>query len=104
MNVPLAAQVLFALIVGAGLWLLGQGGWGLYLTYSASGRAKGRMQPGLKGNPAGEGVHVSVLPEMPLAQRLISPVLIDLGLWLFANQDHASVEERLRRSGWRYTS
>jgi hypothetical protein len=104
MSAPIASQVFFALLVGAGLWLLGQGGMGVFLAQAARRQTKGRMQPGLKAKPDDEGARVSALPEMPLAQRLLSPLLIDLGLWLFSQQNHASVEERLRRSGWRYTS
>lgn len=47
-------------------------------------------------------VLVSDLP--PLAQRLLAQPLTDIGLYLFQRQDAETVEDQLRRSGWRYTS
>src|SRR5579859_3195313 len=104
MSMPLATQIFFALLVGIGLWLLGQGGLGLILVRSGRSQANARMQAGLRATEDNKSAQVSALPDLPLAQRLLSPVLIDLGLWLFAQQDQASIEDRLRRSGWRYTS
>ena len=47
MSMPLVTQVFFALLVGIGLWLLGQGGLGLILARSARGQANARMRTGL---------------------------------------------------------
>lgn len=40
----------------------------------------------------------------PFAQRLLAQPLADLGWLLFRHRDQASLEDRLRRSGWRYRS
>ena len=104
MSVRLATEIFFALLVGIGLWMVGQGvlGWLLYRTPKA--QANARFEPGLKARQPDVETHVSALPALPLAQRLLSPVFIDIGLWVFSQQDHTSVEGRLRRAGWAYSS
>ncbi len=104
MSVRLATEIFFALLVGIGLWMVGQGVLGWLLYRSPKAQANARFEPGLKARPPGVETHVSALPALPLAQRLLSPVLVDIGLWVFSQQDHASVESRLRRAGWAYIS
>jgi Flp pilus assembly protein TadB len=82
-----AYHVFFGLLVAIGGWLLIAG-----LTGSPRGRALGEAAPVTR---------VTDLP--PLAQRLLGQPLTDIGFFLFRHQDHAAVEDRLRRSGWRYT-
>ena len=89
-------EVLFGLLLGAGVWLVAAGLLGWFLP---GGRPRQRMLRGL--GDRGELV-VTDLP--PLAQRAAAPLIAlgrpTVGRW--ANP--GPLEDRLRRAGWRYRS
>jgi Flp pilus assembly protein TadB len=89
-------HVFFALIFAIGVWMLVSGIAGGF------GAAQKRIAPLPVEKDARDDLRISDLP--PFAQRLVSQPLTDLAWLLFRNQDHNSVEDRLRRSGWRYSS
>lgn len=90
-------HVFFGLLVAIGLWMLVSGFAGLFHSTASQERMASFL--GEKGN---RQLIISDLP--PLAQRLLAQPLVDLGYFLFRNQDQTSLENRLRRSGWRYKS
>ncbi len=90
-------HVFFGLLVAIGLWMLVSGFAGLFRASESHERMASFL--GEKGN---RQLIVSDLP--PLAQRLLAQPLVDIGFFLFRNQDQLSLENRLRRSGWRYKS
>lgn len=99
MNSSFALNLFFALLFGIGVWMLVTNVPGLF----HKGVAKERMESFL-GKKGQRQLIVSAMPDIPLAQRLLSPVLTDVGFFLFQKQDAGGVEERLRRAGWPYTS
>jgi hypothetical protein len=100
-------HVFFGLLAatGVGLLISAFGGW-----MQAAGRwwrSRARSQrnpldPGWRASDDPSDAVISDLP--PFAQRLFGQPLADLSWLLFREQDHASVEARLRRTGWRYRS
>jgi Flp pilus assembly protein TadB len=90
-------HVFFGLLVAIGLWMLVSGLAGLFRANESHERMASFL--GEKGN---RQLIISDLP--PLAQRLLAQPLADIGFFLFRNQDQLSLENRLRRSGWRYKS
>lgn len=89
-------QLFFGLMLGVGLWLLLAGllGW-----FVPGGEHRERMLSGL-----GEKGQIIVTDLPPLAQRAAAP-LIALGQATVGRGDNAGrLEDRLRRSGWRYKS
>jgi len=90
-------HVFFGLLVAIGLSMLVSGFAGLFRANESRERMASFL--GEKGN---RHLIVSDLP--PLAQRLLAQPLVDIGYFLFRNQDQVSLENRLRRSGWRYKS
>jgi Flp pilus assembly protein TadB len=97
MSQPLLYHIFFGLLVSAGVWLLLSG-----LTGRSFRRtSRERIEPFL-GQTGQRHGQVTDLP--PLAQRFLAQPLTDLGFFLFRNQDQASLDDRLRRSGWRYQS
>lgn len=84
-------NLFFALLVATGLGLL----------VTALRPHRQRLSRAFRQPTEGQ-IYVSDLP--PLAQRLLAQPLTDIGLYLFQRQDADTVEDQLRRSGWRYTS
>ena len=99
MSNPLAYNLFFALLFGVGMWLMVSGLLGFFHKNETTARMDSFL--GRKGE---RQLVLTALPSVPLAQRVLAPVLTDLGLWAFHRQDHPSIEERLRRSGWPYAS
>jgi hypothetical protein len=91
-------HIFFGLLVAIGAWMLVSGIAGA----SRHRGARARLAPFPDERRRDDQPVISDLP--PLAQRFLAQPLTDLGWLLFRNQDHESIEDRLRRSGWRYSS
>lgn len=78
---------------------------GAYIIFAGvSGRRKGsavRLKAGL-GESGEPDLIISDMP-LPLAQRALAQPLADIGARL-SRAERGDIEDRLRRSGWRYTS
>lgn len=83
-----------------GLWVLAQGVAGAWRERSTS--FKFRQPPRRTGRGGVE--RVTALSDLPLAQRVLSPVLFDLVRLFDGRTDHDRVVDNLRRSGWLYES
>ena len=83
-----------------GLWVLAQGLAGAWRERSTS--FKFRQTPRRSGRAGVE--RVTALSDVPLAQRVLSPVLFDLVRVFDGRIDHDLVVDGLRRSGWLYES
>jgi hypothetical protein len=99
-------HIFFGLLTAMGLGLLVSALGGLFQEAARWWRARVRarkhpLDPGWQAEPE-EAATITDLP--PFAQRLFGQPLADLSWLLFRGQDQASVEDRLRRSGWRYRS
>lgn len=97
MSTPGLYHVFFGLVVAVGFWLF----YSSLIGWSPRRGAGERVEPFL-GQRGARQLVVTDLP--PLAQRFLAQPLTDLGFFLFRNQDQASLDDRLRRSGWRYHS
>lgn len=103
MNNPLAFNAFFSLLGVLGLYLLASGLIGL--ARRPNGDPNVSRFAGRLGGGGRDSIVVSDLP--PLAQRALARPMADLGRALFGSDDPGkalSVEDRLRRAGWRYTS
>jgi Flp pilus assembly protein TadB len=89
-------HVFFGVLFAIGLWLL----FSVLLGPRIRAALPGRMARLPKREQ--EAVIVTDLP--PLAQRVLAAPLTDLGLAVFGGRDPDRLEDRLRRSGWRYQS
>ena len=83
-----------------GLWVLAQGLAGALRERSTG--FKFRQAPRRAGRSGAE--RVTALSDVPLAQRVLSPVLFDLVRLFDGRYDHDQVVDALRRSGWLYES
>ena len=83
-----------------GLWILAQGVAGAL--HERSTGFKFRQSPTRAGRSGHE--RVTALSDLPLAQRVLSPVLFDLVRLFDGRYDHDRVVDGLRRSGWLYES
>ncbi len=93
----LGYHVFFGILLALGLWLLLSGlrGW----------RRPEEPPASLKGGLPRAGQGLAVVSDLPpLAQRVLAAPLTDLGLALRGRRDPGPLEDRLRRSGWRYQS
>jgi Flp pilus assembly protein TadB len=86
-------HVFFGLLVATGVWLLI---FGLRPKHPTVPLAPASAEPGV------EAEQVTDLPH--LARKHLGPPLILLGQRLAGQRDTARLEDRLRRSGWRYSS
>lgn len=96
MSHGLLVHVFFGLLAALGIGLLVSG-----QSSAPRGQAAERMESFL-GRKGQRELIVSDLP--PLAQRFLAAPLTDLGQTVFRRADHEAIEDRLRRSGWRYAS
>jgi Flp pilus assembly protein TadB len=93
----LGYHLFFGILFALGLWLLLSALWG----WRGGQNVPARLARGLP-KPGEDLVVVSDLP--PLAQRVLAAPLTDLGLAVFGGRNPDKLEDRLRRSGWRYQS
>jgi hypothetical protein len=99
MSSTFAYNLFFAVLFGVGVWMLVSGLTGFFHKNETAERMDSFL-----GRKGARQLVVTAVPSMPLAQRVLSPLLMDVGFFLFQKQDHESVEDRLRRTGWPYTS
>jgi Flp pilus assembly protein TadB len=99
MSSTFAYNLFFAMLFGVGVWMLVSGLTGFFHQNETAERMDSFL-----GRKGARQLVVTAVPSMPLAQRVLSPMLMDVGFFLFQKQDHESVEDRLRRTGWPYTS
>lgn len=99
MDSSLASSLFFAVLFGIGVWALVTSLPGLFRKDVVRERMEAYL--GKKGQ---RQLIVSAMPDIPLAQRLLAPLLMDIGFFLFQKQDADSIEDRLRRAGWPYAS
>jgi hypothetical protein len=89
-------HIFFGVLFAIGLWLLFSALLGPWI------RAALPVQMPRLPKHEQEAVIVTDLP--PLAQRVLAAPLTDLGLAVFGGRSPDRLEDRLRRSGWRYQS
>jgi hypothetical protein len=92
----LAYHVFFGLVVAVGVWLLIFGLRGAHRQHPSVPLAPASAEPG------GAAENVTDLPRF--AKEFLGPPLNRLGQRLVRPRDAARLEDRLRRSGWRYSS
>jgi len=97
MNEMLPYHLFCASLMALGIWLLFSAIADIF-----SGASHGERMSGFLGSKGQRELIVSDLP--PLAQRCLAAPLTDVGNLIFGRRDQTSLENRLRRSGWRYTS